>query len=87
MQARQNVPFFDGKEKPSPGGYSEWRDDCLKKHCFFLIEIWVIYCLVANGGEAVPSTLKGYIIGLQRFFRNEWGYEPFFLQGPIFNCK
>ena len=32
------------------------------------------------------STLKTYILSVQRAFKSEWGYDLKPLTGPIFNC-
>lgn len=79
--------FSDDKRQPYPSGCSEWSDDCLKMLRFFFIEFCVNYRQIASGGEVMPSTMKGYIIGLYRFFKIECGYELSLLQGPMFNCK
>lgn len=35
----------------------------------------------------MPATMKSYVLGLQRAFKQVWGYELSLLKGPIFDCQ
>lgn len=40
-----------------------------------------------TGLDIRPSTMKSYILGIQRGFYHEWGYKLNLLTGPIFACR
>jgi len=39
-----------------------------------------------TGNDISPSTLKKYVLGIQRSFSILWGYSLKLTSGPIFNC-
>lgn len=40
-----------------------------------------------NGEETTPGTMKGYILGLQCYFCNEWGHILDLIRGVVLGCK
>lgn len=57
----------------------------LKRVHVFLID-FVVNNRTATCEEVKPSTMKGYFLGIQRFFTYDWGYELEILEGPVFAC-
>ena len=58
-----------------PTGYINWTDDQLKIVNRYLIEFVVNYRSSKTGKNVFPGTMKGYILGLKRFFKCNWGYD------------
>ena len=52
---------------------------------YFLIEFAVNY-RKKNGEETAPSSMKGYIFGIQRYFSTNWGYKLTLTSGRVFGC-
>ena len=82
----KGVLFPDVNVSVFPNGYEDWTPAQLKRIRFFLIEFTVNYRSEKSKSAVKPSNMKGYILGIQRFFSHEWGYNISFLEGPIFNC-
>ena len=82
----KEILFSDSNSSVFPNGYKEWTPAQLKRIRFFLIEFAVKYRSEKSKSAVKPSTMKGYILGIQRFFSHESGYKLSFLDGPIFNC-
>lgn len=55
-----------------PPKYAIWSDEQLRHVQLFLMEFSVRY-RKDNGQPTAPGTMKGYLLGLQRFFASEWG--------------
>ncbi len=49
----------------------------------YLIEFAVGYRSSGTNSEVMPTTMKTYILGIQRVF-NEWGFELKLTTGPVF---
>ena len=58
----------------------------LKRIRHFLIEFVVNYRSSKTASEVNLSSMKAYILGIQRAFATIWGYNLKILEGPIFNC-
>lgn len=69
-----------------PPGYDQWTTDELKHIRYVLIEYVTNMRNSKTGKDLQPSTIKNYILGIQRAFRYDWGYDLKLLEGPIFNC-
>lgn len=70
-----------------PPAFSEWTDEQLKRICFYLIEVSVNYKSLKSQTEVKPSTMKSYLLGIQRGFEQEWGHSLKILECPIFSCS
>ena len=77
--------FTDHRGSVLPNGFENWCANQLKRIRFFLIEFAVNYRSEKETQEVRPSTMKGYILGIQCFFRHEWGFKLSLLEGPVFN--
>ena len=78
--------FTDHQGSVLPNGFENSSSDQLKRIRIFLIEFAVNYRSEKETQEVRPSTMKGYILGIQRFSRHEWGFKLSLLEGPVFNC-
>lgn len=54
---------------------------------FYFIEYLAKYNQGGTGNPPMPTTIKRYVLGLQRSFDSEWSYEVKLLESPTFNCK
>ena len=65
----KEVLFSDGNGSVFPNGYEDCTPAQLKGVRFFLIEFAVNYTSEKSKSAVKPSTMKDYILGIQRFFR------------------
>lgn len=69
-----------------PSGFENWTEDHLKNVRYYLIEFVANYKKKNSEEDIMPSTLKSYVLGIQRSFKQEWKYEINLFRGPIFDC-
>lgn len=84
LETRKAV-FPDCNYSHIPAHHTAWTTQQLKTVRFHLIEFAVNY-RSKSGEEVKPITMRGYILGLQRAFKYEWGYDLKLLEGDVFNC-
>lgn len=65
--------FTDHQGLVLPNGFDSWSSDKLKRIRFFLIEFAVNYRSEKETQEVRPSTMKGYILEIQRFLSSGMG--------------
>lgn len=68
-----------------PQLFDQWSEHQLKKIRFFVIEFIVKY-RVRNGSRASPSTMKNYVVSVQRGMNEFWKYKLPILSGSVFTC-
>ena len=84
-QTRCNVfPDEEGRTFLPPG-FSSWTSAQLERIRYFLIEFVVNYRSAKRNSEVKPSSMKSYLLGIQRGFSAIWGYKLKMLEGPVFN--
>ena len=69
-----------------PAGYRDWSENQLKVVRFFLIEFVANYKNLKTGDDIAPTTLKTYMLGIQRGISCVWDYDLKIFSGPIFAC-
>lgn len=78
--------FTDCFSRLMPTQNTEWSDNHLAHIRNVLIE-YVANCKnERTGDDVMPTTIKNYILGIQRGMEMEWGYKLKLLTGPIFSC-
>lgn len=80
----RNLIFPGENGSPLPSGHKNWTDLQMKTLQYYLMEFVVGY-RSKTGDEVTPSTMKTYILGLQRYFDQVWGYKLTLTKGPVFN--
>ena len=84
-QTRCNVfPDEEGRTFLPPG-FSSWTSAQSERIRYFLIEFDVNYRSAKTNSEVKPSSMKSYLLGIQRGFSAVWGYKLNILEGPVFN--
>ena len=81
LETRKAV-FPNGEHGHLPNGHTDWTAQQLETVRYNLIEFSVNY-RSTSGEEVKATTMKGYILGLQRDFKSEWGYDLKLLEGRI----
>lgn len=65
-----------------PSDYTNWTTARLVNVIFYLIEFTVNY-KIRNVGNIIQTTLKTYMLGIERIFCMEWGCKLRLLSGPV----
>lgn len=82
----RQYPFPDSNGGFLPYGYNKWIDEQRIHVHFNLIEFIANVKNTKNGVEIMPTKMKRYILGIQRGFNQQWGYDHKLLSGKVFNC-
>ena len=86
LSATRCILFPDENGSHLPAGYRDWSENQLKVVRFYLIEFVANYKNLKTGDDIVPTTLKTYMLGIQRGFSCVWDYDLKRFSGPIFAC-
>ena len=78
--------FSDENVSHLPAGYRDWIENQLKVVRFYIIEFMENYKNLKTGDDIAPTTLKTYMLGIQRVFSFVWDYDLKIFSGPIFAC-
>lgn len=78
--------IFPGLVWDLPTRYNDWTEQQFRHIRFCLIKFFANYKNKRTGEDVTPSTMKKYMLGIQRGFCMNWGYDLNLTSGPIFNC-